>query len=187
MMSIDDKPCAGKNDGTRSDSGEGNGAAIGCVFLWAAMMAALGCVLLLACGCTTTKYVPVETVQTRWRDREVSKTDSVTDSRKETTSERSMEKLTITVNESGDTTRTDREFVYLRDRALEKENKRLRKLTDSLQAAKTDSTIVREPYPVERKLSRWEKTKLDWGGKAILACAALFCAAAAWIIKRIKK
>lgn len=52
-----------------------------------------------------------------------------------------------------------------------------REVHDTLYISKTDS--IPQPYPIERPLTRWESTKLDWGGRA-LACLALLLLAGAW-------
>ena len=57
---------------------------------------------------------------------------------------------------------------------------------DTIYRSKTDSVAV--PYPVERKLSRWEKTKQDIGGIAIGAFIAVVSAVVIWLnIKKMKK
>lgn len=40
------------------------------------------------------------------------------------------------------------------------------KTCDTLYINKTDS--IPKPYPVERPLTRWQRTKQDWGGWAML-------------------
>lgn len=94
---------------------------------------------LLAFSCTTTEYVPVETT----------KTDSIYISQ--------FERDSIYVHDS----------VYVRDKGdtvyiekvkyLYKEKVR----TDTIYAERTDS--IRIPYPVERKLGKWEETYLAVG------------------------
>lgn len=94
---------------------------------------------LLAFSCTTTEYVPVETV----------KTDSIYISL--------LERDSIYVHDS----------VYVRDKGdtvyvekvkyLYKEKFR----TDTVYTERTDS--IRIPYPVERKLGKWEETYLAVG------------------------
>lgn len=94
---------------------------------------------LLAFSCTTTEYVPAETT----------KTDSIYISL--------FERDSIYVHDS----------VYVRDKGdtvyiekvkyLYKEKVR----TDTVYAERTDS--IRIPYPVERKLGKWEETYLAVG------------------------
>ena len=92
-------------------------------------------VIILTCCKTTERveYVPVETVKTEYRDRIVETYDSVhiTDS--------------VYVAVKGDTT-----LVYkYRDRW------KLKLVHDTAYVNRTDS--IRTPYPVEKKLSKWEK------------------------------
>lgn len=44
------------------------------------------------------------------------------------------------------------------------------KTCDTLYIAKTDS--IPKPYSVERPLTRWQRTKQDWGGWAMLVAGA---------------
>lgn len=53
-----------------------------------------------------------------------------------------------------------------------------------------DSIVWRDrpvPYPVERELSRWEAIKMDFGGFAIGAVAAVLCAAVVWLIRKFRR
>lgn len=53
-----------------------------------------------------------------------------------------------------------------------------------------DSIVWRDrpvPYPVERELSRWESIKMDFGGFAIGAVAAVICVAVVWLIRKFRK
>lgn len=157
--------------------------------------------LVSLCGCTTTKYVPVETVRTEYREADTAaiygrdrsffeamfrrehSSDSVIDRSKET----------VVLKENGDTARHDKErTVYVSSRR-EKELEHKVRQSDSIIAAlrlrlesvKTDSVPV--PYPVERKLSRWEQAKMDFGGEAIVALVIIVIAAVAWLIKKFRK
>ena len=104
--------------------------------LIAASMAFMG---LMMCAmldsCTSTSYVPVETVRTEYRDRV---TESV---RIDTVALRDS----VAVYINGDTVRITRYRDRWRDRVILKR--------DTLSQVKTDSIAV--PYPVERSLTRW--------------------------------
>lgn len=135
----------------------------GCVTvmtLWI-LAAALLCVSL--CGCAPTKYVPVETVRTEYRDRDVERlvTDTVRDTR------------LIVVR--GDT------VVDIRDRW---HTQRL-EVHDTICIVRTDSAQV--PYPVERQLSRWEQAKMDLGGIAIGGVGVILCIAVVWLARKFRK
>lgn len=130
----------------------GSGAAVG----WAALLIALAVAFaLLFIGCTTTRYVPVESVRTEYRDNahEVRTTDSVTDTR------------FVYVN--GDTVVDWRERVKWREKVVR----------DSIYIELVDT--IREPYPVEKTLTRWQQAKVDWGGWAFAICAVLAAVACA--------
>lgn len=53
---------------------------------------------------------------------------------------------------------------------------------DTVVIERTDSIPV--PYPVERKLTRWQQTKQDYGGYAIGTVAATICIAVVWLVLR---
>lgn len=140
------------------------GAAALTVIMCLAAYVAMG-LLILAClaGCTRTVYEPVETVRTEYRDREMKRlvADTVHDTR--------------FVWVKGDT------VVDIR----EKEHIRRVEIHDTCYVVRTDSVAV--PYPVEKKLTRWEQTKMDLGGVAIGVLAAVVCIAVVWLIKKFRK
>lgn len=128
------------------------------------MRALLVCIVLtLLCACTRTTYVPVESVRTEWRDRDVERivTDTVHDTR--------------VVWVKGDT------IVDVRER----EHIRSVEVHDTCYVLRTDSVPV--PYPVERRLTWWEQTKQDAGGVAIGAVIIVLCVAVAWLIRKFRK
>lgn len=144
------------------------------------------CILLaVAAGCTRTLYVPMPSVSVERNDH----SSGITDIEKERSRESTREKVTantkVTVNESGDTLRTDTQIIYIRDRETERENERLRAIVDSLTAIKVDSVPV--PYPVERELSRWERTKVDFGGYAMGLLGAVIAVAVIWLAKKFRR
>ena len=118
--------------------------------------------LLCLIGCTTTKYVPIESVRTEYKDnvREVHTTDSVTDTR--------------FVYIKGDTVIDYRDRVKWRDRFVH----------DSIYIERHDSIPV--PYPVERELSRWEQAKMDLGGVAMGGIGLGILLLFAWLIRRLR-
>lgn len=118
---------------------------------------------LVTTGCTRKVYVPLETVRTEYRDRETQRlvTDTVHDTR--------------FVWVKGDT------VVDIR----EKEHVRRVEIHDTCYIERTDT--VRVPVPVERKLKKWEQTKMDFGGAAIGATVVVICIAVIWLIKKFRK
>lgn len=122
-----------------------------------------GLFFLLLTGCTTTKYVPVESVKTEYKDKikEVHTTDSVVDTR--------------FVYVKGDTLIDYRDRVKWRDRYIH----------DSLYIERHDS--IRVPYPVEKPLTKWQQAKMDFGGTAMGGVAIALCFAVVWLVKRFKR
>lgn len=114
-------------------------------------------------GCTRTVYVPAETVRTDSTVRVVDRaiTDTVRDTR--------------LVWVRGDT------VVDIRDR----EHVRRVVVHDTCYIERTRT--IRQPYPVERPLTRWEQTKMDLGGIALGTVAAVIIAAVVWLIKKFRK
>ena len=122
--------------------------------------------LCLICSCTTTKYVPVETVRTEY----ITKTDSFIQK------DSIFLKDSVFIHSKGDTVWYEKWHTKYIDRVRE--------------VVRTDSFIKRDsiqvPYPVEKKLTRWERTKLDWGGEAIIVTILVFFIIVWLIIKRLR-
>ena len=72
-------------------------------------------------------------------------------------------KDSVIIKQAGDTIEIDRWHTEYKDRWRE------RVLIDSF--IKVDSVSV--PYPVEKKLSKWQQAKVDWGGWAMLFVVVL--------------
>lgn len=174
---------------------------LGIIGLYLLAIAATVWLIVSLCSCTNTRYVPVESVRTEYvkadttgiyerlrsffesmYSRETS-SDSVIDRQKET----------VVLKENGDTARHDTErTVYVssrREKELEHEVRQRDSIIDSLRlrlaSVKSDSIPV--PYPVERKLSRWEQTKMDFGGTAFGGIAVALCVAVIWLIRKFRK
>ena len=125
------------------------------------------CLLVLASGCSRKVYVPVESV--------VSRTDTIYSAKVRVDSV--IMRDSVAVFQKGDTVL----ITKYRDRY------RVKELTDTVYESAIDSVKVSVPYPVERELSRWERTKMDFGGMAIGALVIALCAAVAWLIKKFRK
>lgn len=135
---------------------------------WLALMLLAMAALMLSGGCTRKVYVPTEHIvySADTVYEAVLRVDSV------------IQRDSVAVVQKGDTVLITR----YRDRYRVKER------TDTVYKAKTDSVRVREPYPVERELTKWEQTKMDFGGMAIGGlCAVAVLAVAVWIIKRKRR
>ena len=91
----------------------------------------------------------------------------------------------------------ERLIVRYRDRwhatqdnlTLQRQIDRYKASNDSLRATKTEYKEV--PIPVEKKLSRWEKLKMDVGGWAIGAMSTFLLAIISyivvWLLKKYRK
>lgn len=158
-------------------------------------------IALCFCSCTRTVYEPVETVRTEYVEadttglferlrsyfesiyRRETSTDSVIDRSKET----------VVLKENGDTARHDKERIVYVSSHREKELEHMVAQQDSiidalrLQLLSVKSDSIPVPYPVEKKLTRWEQTRMDFGGFALGGIAVALCVAVVWLIKKFKK
>lgn len=125
------------------------------------------CLLVLASGCSRKVYAPVESA--------VSRTDTIYSAKVRVDSV--IMRDSVAVFQKGDTVL----ITKYRDRY------RVKELTDTVYQSAIDSVKVSVPYPVERELSRWERTKMDFGGMAIGALVIALCVAVAWLIKKFRK
>ena len=115
-------------------------------------------------GCKSVQYVPVETVRTDTCYVNKIRTDSV------------YVRDSVVVERGGDTIKVT--AWRWRERYVVQR--------DTIYRSRKASVAV--PYPVERKLSRWEKTKQDIGGIAIGAFIAVVSAVVIWLaVKKMKK
>lgn len=120
--------------------------------------------LLSLLGCTSTKYVPIETVRTDSIYVSTVKADSV------------FERDSIFVYSKNDT-------VFLYKNVYKYKYKMLR---DTLTIERTDT--IRVPYPVEARLTKWQQIKQDIGGTAIGGLVAIVLFLVVWLIKvRVNK
>lgn len=124
------------------------------------------CVTLL-CGCKAVEYVPVERVVTR--------TDTIYSAKFRVDSV--MLRDSVSLIQRGDTV-----FV-----TKYRERYKIKERIDTVYQSMIDSVKVCVPYPGERKLSRWEQAKMDYGGEAIVAVAIIVIAAGAWLIKKFRR
>lgn len=154
------------------------------IYVWAlaetllifALSLLIGAIITALCSCTRKVYVPQETVRTEYKDRvvEAVRVDTVA----------MRDSVAVYVN--GDTVRITKYRDRWRTRIIERH--------DTVNVAKVDSVAVPvevpKPYPVERKLTRWERTKMDAGGIAIgiLGVAALGGLAwLAWLVYKKRR
>ena len=148
------------------------------IYVWAlaetllifALSLLIGAVITALCSCTRKVYVPQETVRTEYKDRVVEniRVDTVA----------MRDSVAVYVN--GDTVRITKFRDRWRTRIVERH--------DTCTVTKTDSVQV--PVQVERKLTKWERTKMNAGGIAIwiLGVAALGVLAwLAWLVYKKRR
>ena len=128
------------------------------------VLAALAAVL---CSCTRTVYTPVESVKVR--------TDTVYSAKVRVDS--IVLHDSVAVVQRGDT------VLVTRYRDLYQ----VREHTDTLYKSVIDSVRVAVPFPVERTMTRWEQTKQDVGGMALVALVIAVCITVVWLIKKFRK
>ena len=173
-----------------------------CTLMFAFLMTGALLVCVLLGGCTRKVYVPVEHTRIEYRDADTtalmsrwqSLMESMRQTERTTDSVVDREKESVTLNDRGDTVRLTRDhYIYVSSKS-EKELERevhekdsiIESLKAQMQSIKTDSIPV--PYPVERKLSKWEQTKMDFGGMFLGGLIAVVVSAViVWIVKRKKR
>ncbi|WP_302591675.1 hypothetical protein [uncultured Muribaculum sp.] len=67
----------------------------------------------------------------------------------------------------------------------EKERVRRVEIHDTCFMERTDT--IRVPYPVGRELTRWEQTKMDFGGFALGGLAIGLSIVVLWLIKKFRR
>ena len=117
----------------------------------------------LLCGCKQVQYVPVETV----RLDSIYLTQTMRDSIYKYDS--------IYVRDKGDTVFVDRYKYMFIDKVR----------VDTMVSVRVDTLSV--PYPVEKKLTRWERVKMEAGGVAIGGFFLLLAAIVSYIVYRSRR
>ena len=91
----------------------------------------------------------------------------------------------LVIDESGNVIRTElyrQKEVY---RELQKEYDALLERYKSLEARKTDSIPV--PYPVEKELTAWQQTKVNYGGWAMVIVFVFILVVVGKMVYKLKK
>lgn len=126
------------------------------VYIWIAVGIAL---LLLFGSCRSIRYVPVETIRTDSLYLTVHERDSI------------HIKDFIYIREKGDTVFVERWRTQYRDRGR----------TDTLYVDRVREVQV--PYPIEKELTWWQKTKLELGEFSI-GIILILLIVVIWLIKK---
>lgn len=150
---------------------------------------ALLAILILAGGCSRKVYVPVEhtEIRTDTVTRHINNTDSVTVIERIYESDARYDSIAPILDSLGRVICFDRWHFRQTIQNNSREMERLQSLVDSLRAVSNDSIEKPVPYPVERELTKWEQTKMDFGGIAIGVFVAASCIAVVWLIKKFRK
>lgn len=114
-------------------------------------------------SCRSIKYVPVETVKTEYKTRDSIRFDSV------------YQQDSVYVLVKGDTIYQYRYKYLYKYQYLNK--------TDTV--IKTDSVQI--PYPVEKKLSRWQSIKIELGGWAFGLIVVMALIIVGWLVYKKNK
>lgn len=134
---------------------------------------------LLLSSCKSVQYVPVEShsVEHHYHNDTIKEKDSVI-----------TEKTTVIKEADSALVASLGLKLKSNERAILILQNEIQKLISEKQTSKSDTTIkidsIQVPYPVERKLTKWEEAKMEAGGIAIVACTvAIFIFIIYWIIK----
>ena len=120
-------------------------------------------IVCLLCGCKQVQYVPVETV----RLDSIYLTQTLRDS--------IVRYDSVYVRDKGDTLYVERWKYLYRDKVR----------VDTMVSVRVDTLAV--PYPVEKRLTRWERVKMEAGGVAIGGFFLLLAAIVAYIVYRSRR
>lgn len=126
------------------------------IYIWIAVGIAL---LLLFGSCRSIRYVPVETIRTDSLYLSVHERDSI------------HIKDFVYIKEKGDSVIVDKWHTVYRDR----------RTRDTIYIEKEKEVMV--PYPVEKELTWWQKTKLELGEFSIGIILVLLIVII-WIVKK---
>lgn len=149
---------------------------------WLTAIAVL-CMIMLLSGCKTTRYVPVERMRTEYKDRVVAVHDTVRDSVLVLNDVYRHDSVSVLSRD--DTVYVESWHTLLQSIQLRNRAERSKAAHDTLYVTRTDS--VRVPVPVERKLTKWERVKMDFGTVAMVIAALAIIAGLgvlAWWLRR---
>ena len=165
------------------------------------LIALLMMLVIFLCSCSHKVYVPVESVRTDTlylsHRHSIHVKDSIIMHHVINTRDSVAihDSVVIVQDEQGNI--KERLIVRYRDRwhatqenlTLQRQLDRYKASNDSLRATRRERIEV--PVPVEKKLSRWEKLKMDVGGWAIGAMSTFILAAVGyivvWLLKKYRK
>ncbi|MGM9863668.1 MAG: hypothetical protein ACI305_05345 [Lepagella sp.] len=146
------------------------------------------CALLL-CACSRKVYVPVQN-DARHTDtvkHYINNTDSVTVIERIYEADTRYDSIAPILDSLNRVIGWDRYHFRESTKKDSREIQRMQSLVDSLKSARVDSVERQVPYPVERSLTKWEQTKMDFGGVALGGVVIAVCIAVVWLIRKFRK
>lgn len=146
------------------------------------------CALLL-CACSRKVYVPVErtVLRTDTVKHYINNTDSVTVIERIYEADTRYDSIAPILDSLNRVIGWNRYHVRESTKKDSREMQRMQSLVDSLKSARVDSVERQVPYPVERSLTKWEQTKMDFGGVALGGVVIAVCIAVVWLIRKFRK
>ena len=131
------------------------------VFAWLSVIAFFAAIALLICGCSEMRYIPVETVKTEivHVHDTIKQSDSIKSFTNTIIREARPEDSAM-IAQLGVKLRYNERLLILLQKELQ-ENRSKTQLIRNKDSLRIDSIQV--PYPVERKLSKWETFCIDYG------------------------
>lgn len=160
----------------------------GCMSYSSVLLLAIAVIVILfLTGCGTTQYVPVETVKTVYQTRTdtVREKDSVVRERETIIREARPEDSLLLASMGIRLQKNERLLILLR--------KELETAREGIYESHTDTVIktdsIQVPYPVEKKLTRWQSFCCDYGKVMIgmTAGSVVVCLLLLWMRRRYKR
>lgn len=139
-------------------------------------------VVLSLCGCKQVEYVPVKEVRTLELLQNGIYGMNGFHGTNESTKVTIFDSIRIVVNQQGEEVSRKEFHEKETDREYREKYEELLMMYESLRSEKTDTVQV--PYPVEKKLGRWEQTCVNYGGEAIVTCFVLMFIVGWMVYKR---
>ena len=132
-------------------------------FFWSFVMFILTMGVALFMLSCKTEYIPVETSHTEhhWHTDSIKEVDSVIHEKQTTI----MQLDSAAMAQYGIQLKNAERAWLVKSWELERQIENLQRLTA---IRDTVRDTIQVPYPVEKKLSKWQQTKVDWGGWAML-------------------
>lgn len=141
-------------------------------------------IVLQLCGCKQIEYVPVKEVKTLELKQNGFLGLNGFHGVEENTKVTIHDSIVVVVNQQGEEVGRKEYHEKETDREYREKYEELLMMYESLRSEKTDTVQV--PYPIERKLSKWEQTCVNYGGEAIVICVVFLFVIIWMIYKRFK-